>query len=132
VDARFARTSSPDHPCRCFTGSLVRNSAPGGKLFASYRNHPRRGFAGTDDGTASAIENPGGNSMTRSRLTLALAAATLSLGLALSPAALAQGMGKDNMAKDKSTMSKDKGTKKDTMGKEKMGKDKMSDGMKKK
>jgi pentapeptide MXKDX repeat protein len=58
---------------------------------------------------------------------LALAAATVSIGLALSPAALAQGMGKDNMSKDKSTMSKDKAAKKDTMGK-----DKMSDGMKKK
>jgi pentapeptide MXKDX repeat protein len=100
----------------------------GGKLFESARNHLSCGFAGTDDGGASAIENSGGTSMITSRLTLALAAA-LSLGLALSPAAFGQGMSKDTMGKDKmekSQMSKDKGTKKDAMGK-----DKMSDGMKK-
>jgi pentapeptide MXKDX repeat protein len=73
--------------------------------------------------------------MTKSRLLLPLTAATLSLGIALAPAALAQGMKKDKM--EKSSMSNDKGMKKDTMAKDKgmkkdtMSKDKMSDGMKK-
>jgi pentapeptide MXKDX repeat protein len=51
---------------------------------------------------------------------LPLTAATLSLGLALSPAAFAQGMKKDKM--EKSSMSKDKGMKKDKMSKDKMSK----------
>jgi pentapeptide MXKDX repeat protein len=62
--------------------------------------------------------------MKKSRLMLPLTAATLSLGLALSPAAFAQGMKKDKM--EKSSMSKDKGMKKDKMAKDKMSKDKMS------
>jgi pentapeptide MXKDX repeat protein len=74
------------------------------------------------------------------RIALALGAATLSLGLALAPAAFAQDkMGKDGMAKDtmsKDTMSKD-GMKKDGMAKDGMAKDGMAkdgmakDGMKK-
>jgi pentapeptide MXKDX repeat protein len=124
---RLRKTPTRIAPARCFTGAACPRHQAGGKLFESNRNHPSRGFAGTGDGGASAVENPGGTSMITSRLTLVLAAATVSLGLALSPTAFAQGMGKDNMAKDKSTMSKDKGTKKDTMGK-----NKMSDGMKKK
>jgi pentapeptide MXKDX repeat protein len=80
--------------------------------------------------------------MTTSRFLLPLAAATVSLGLAFAPAALAQGMSKDNMSQDnmskdhmsrdkmeKSSMSKShKGMKKDAMDEKK---DKMSDGMKK-
>jgi pentapeptide MXKDX repeat protein len=63
--------------------------------------------------------------MIKSRLLFPLAAATVSLGLALAPAAFAQGMKKDNM--EKSSMSKD-GMKKDGMKKDTMGK---KDNMKK-
>ncbi len=76
----------------------------------------------------------------RTRIVLGVSAASLSLGLALSPAAFAQDkmgkddgmMKKDTMAKDgmkKDTMSKDDGMKKDTMSKDGMKKD---DGMMKK
>ena len=68
----------------------------------------------------------------RTRITLGVSAAALSLGLALSPAAFAQDkMGKDDGMMKKDTMSKD-GMKKDTMSKDGMKKDTMSkDGMKK-
>jgi pentapeptide MXKDX repeat protein len=60
----------------------------------------------------------------RTRFTLGISAAVLSVGLALAPPALAQDkMGKDDMKKD--TMSKD-GMKKDSMSKDNMSKDSMS------
>ena len=65
----------------------------------------------------------------RTRIVLGVSAATLSLGLALSPAAFAQDkMGKDDGMMKKDTMSKD-GMKKDHMSKDGMKKD---DGMMKK
>ncbi|MBR0845156.1 pentapeptide MXKDX repeat protein [Bradyrhizobium liaoningense] len=70
----------------------------------------------------------------RTRIVLAVSAAALSLGLALSPVAFAQDkMGKDDGMMKKDTMSKDS-MKKDTMSKDDgmMKKDHMSkDGMKK-
>ena len=77
----------------------------------------------------------------RTRITLGVSAAALSLGLAFAPAAFAQDkmskdggmMKKDTMSKDgmmkKDAMSKDDGMKKDTMSKDGMKKD---DGMMKK
>ncbi|TFV72098.1 pentapeptide MXKDX repeat protein [Bradyrhizobium frederickii] len=70
----------------------------------------------------------------RTRIALGVSAATLSLGVALSPAAFAQDkMGKDDGMMKKDTMSKDGMMKKDTMSKDDgMKKDHMSkDGMKK-
>ena len=107
-----------------------------GKLFGSGRNPNRRAIARNNDGGCSAIGKPPEDLSTiKSRLMLPLAAA-VSLGLAFAPAALAQGMSKNNMSKDnmsknkmeKSSMSKDKGMKKDTMDKKKGN---MSGGMKK-
>jgi pentapeptide MXKDX repeat protein len=93
--------------------------------FESARNPWPRQTAPTDGGGCFAINNLWRSLlMIKSRLMLPLTAATLSLGLALAPAAFAQDkMKKDKM--EKSSMSKDDGMKKDKMSKDKMSKDKM-------
>jgi pentapeptide MXKDX repeat protein len=112
--------------------AAVKNPAGGGKNPRLAKNFIRRvtnaaAAASIKTAARAACPNsPRRKTQMTSRLSLGLAAAALSLGLALAPAFAMDDMKKDDGMK-KDTMSKDT-MKKDTMSKDTMKKD---DGMKK-